>query len=106
MLGSSTSYFDGRRTDGIEQAVDGKVLFLTRKDVLDTEVVQEVAITLAFRSSRIPEDSLGISLSRVIDKRRIKTHDLGVVQETLCHDFGSAEFGTADEDVDMRAILC
>jgi hypothetical protein len=34
------------------------------------------------------------------------TYDLGVVHEALGHNFRSAEFATADQHVDLRAILC
>jgi hypothetical protein len=33
------------------------------------------------------------------------TYDFGVVEEALLHYFGCAEFVSADEDVDVRAIF-
>jgi hypothetical protein len=42
----------------------------------------------------------------VVHMRTKGTYDLGVVHETLGHNFRSAEFATADEDVDVRAVLC
>ena len=44
--------------DGVEKTVDCKVAFLACLHVLDTEVVEEVAVTLAFCGDGVPEDSL------------------------------------------------
>ena len=48
----------GLVTDGVEETVDREVLLLAGLDVLDAQVVQELAIALALGRDRVPEDGL------------------------------------------------
>jgi hypothetical protein len=78
----------GLMSDGVEETIHREVFLLSSDDVLDAEVVEEVAVTLALDCDGVPEDG-----------------DFGVVHETLGHDFRCAELSTSDKDIHMRAIL-
>lgn len=75
--------------DGVEETVDVELLGLLGLHVLDGEGLQEFTVTAGLGGNCVPEDS-----------------DLGVRDETLGHDLGSAELVTADEDVDVGGVLC
>ena len=81
----------GRRlvSDGVEETVDGEVLLLTSEDVLDAEVVEQIAVTLALDCDGVPEDG-----------------HFGVVHQALRHDLGRTKLAPANEDVNVRAVFC
>lgn len=78
----------GLVADSVEQPIDGEIALLAGLHVLDTEVVEEVAVALTLDGDGVPEDG-----------------DLGVVLQPLLHDLGGAELPTADEDVDVRSVF-
>ena len=45
-------------TDGVEETGDGEVFLFAGLDVLDAEVVKEVAVTFAFKCDGVPENGL------------------------------------------------
>lgn len=45
-------------TNGIEETIDLEVPFFTCDDILDTEVIQEVTIALAFSGYSVPQNGL------------------------------------------------
>ena len=49
---------DAARLDRLQPVVDREVLLLAGLDVLDAQVVQELAIALALGRDRVPEDGL------------------------------------------------
>lgn len=79
----------GLVADSVEETCNGKIFLFASDHVLNAEVVQEIAVTLALDGDGVPKDG-----------------DFRVVHETFRHNLRRAELASPDENVDVRAVFC